>query len=313
MPKDVQRRRPKDVLLSNPYCAPLRHMYDGVEAGSASSWEHIEDAFLEAIAAFDAGLPRILAPGEAREKMSSQLSAALQNGKGDWFNNLLALLLERCAAVEGLYRRTAVPGLIIAKHNLDAVYPGDPTREPEFLLEAKMMGTPKHAISPEEKAVGRGGSRDAGKRVKELAFKAIDLKGEARRRLARSRRPLKSATGGGDLSAWLHENPPRIYFFMAVRVLGDADFAATLRWAETAAQVVDGVGVFCYEAHPFDLGAYRPRRDVPTVYELAKVLHRACQELQSLHESPPPPIPLDGDPSPALEAEALGARAADEP
>lgn len=110
------------------------------------------------------------------------------------------------------------------------------------------MGTPKHANSPGEKPVGRAGSADTNKRVKELAFKSIDLKGEAARRLAMvGQAPTAGGAGGGDLSTWLHASRPRIYFFMGVRVLSDSDFAAVVRWAETAAQVVDAVGLYCYE------------------------------------------------------------------
>jgi hypothetical protein len=199
--------------------------------------------------------------------------------------------------------RRRVPGLIIPEHNLDGVYPGDESREIEFLLEAKMMGTPKHANSPGERAIGRAGSADTNKRVKELAFKSIDLKGEAARRLTMLGRPATSGgAGGGDLSTWLHASRPRIYFFMAVRVIGDTDFAAVIRWAETAAQVVDAVGLYCYESSGPSYTDYRARTGVPTAYELERVLFRACSELRGLSTSPPPPIPSDLPPGPAVEA-----------
>jgi hypothetical protein len=163
-----------------------------------------------------------------KKRQSKELSAAIQNGKGDWFNNVLATLLENCSGIDTLYVRRRVPGLIIPEHNLDGVYPGDEAREIEFLLEAKMMGTPKHANSPGEKPVGRAGSADTNKRVKELAFKSIDLKGEAARRLTMvGISPTSGGAGGGDLSTWLHASRPRIYFFMAVRVVGDSDFAGS--------------------------------------------------------------------------------------
>lgn len=212
----IEPRKPRSVLLTNPYCGPLRSMYDEVERGSETSWNQVEDRFLAAMSQFDANLPRgFSGTDDERRQQSRSLSGALQNGKGDWFNNLLGVLLERCAEIETLYLRRQVPGLIIPTHNLDGVYPGDPTREIEFLLEAKMMGTPKHANSPNEKPVGRDGSADTKKRVAELAFKSIDLKGEASRRLTMvGRAPTGGGAGGGDLSTWLHANRPRIYFFM---------------------------------------------------------------------------------------------------
>lgn len=205
-----------------------------------------------------------------------------------------------------VHTRRRVPGLIIPEHNLDGVYPGDETREIEFLLEAKMMGTPKHVNSPGEKAAGRAGSADTNKRVKELAFKSIDLKGEAARRLTMvGLAPTSGGAGGGDLSTWLHGSRPRIYFFMGVRVLGDTDFAAVVRWAETAAQVVDAVGLYCYEPVPGSFTTYRRRAGVPTAYELERVLYRACTELQGLKTAPPPPIPHDVEPSAAAKAGSL--------
>ncbi|CAN5875897.1 hypothetical protein BH23ACT12_BH23ACT12_10480 [soil metagenome] len=297
---------PRSVLLSNPFCAPLRAMYDRMKEASATSWDQIENEFLAAISEFDRGLPQVFS-GNAAEKdlQSKQLSGALQNGKGDWFNNVLALLLERCAGIETLYVRRQVPGLIIAEHNLDGVFPGDESRAIDFLLEAKMMGTPKHANSPGQKAFGRAGSADTNKRVKELAFKSIDLKGEASRRLSHKGIAPTGGAGGGDLSTWLHTSSPRIYFFMAVRVVSDTDFAAVVRWAETAAQVVDAVGLYCYEFVPDSYTDYRRKTGIQPAYQLDRVLYRACTDLQSLKEAPPPPVIFDVPPSAAAMADEL--------
>lgn len=302
----VSPLNPKAVLLTNPYCSPLREMYARLETSSATSWNQIEGDFLAAMSEFDTGLPLAFdGDDDYKKTQSRELSAAIQNGKGDWFNNILAYLLEQCSGIETLYVRRKVPGLIIPEHNLDGVFPGDEHREIEFLLEAKMMGTPKHANSPGEKPAGRAGSADTNKRVKELAFKSIDLKGEAARRLAMVGTSPSGGAGGGDLSTWLHASRPRIYFFLAARVLGDTDFAAVVRWAETAAQVVDAVGLYCYEPTDGLHTTYRRRAGVPTAYELERVLYRACTELQGLRTAPPPPIPVDVEPGPAAFADVL--------
>jgi len=289
-------------------------MYERLTARGTTSWNQVEAEFLSAMSQFDSGLPiSFEGDDEEKKRQSKELSAAIQNGKGDWFNNVLADLLENCSGVERLYVRRRVPGLIIPEHNLDGVFPGDESREIEFLLEAKMMGTPKHANSPGEKLAGRAGSADTNKRVKELAFKSIDLKGEAARRLTMvGVSPGSGGPGGGDLSTWLHGSRPRIYFFMGVRVLGDTDFAAVVRWAETAAQVVDAVGLYCYEPVSEDFTSYRRRGGVPTAYELERVLYRACTELQGLSASLPPPIPHDIQPSAALVASELTSEANEE-
>jgi len=309
----VSPLNPKAVLLTNPYCAPLREMYDALESSSATSWNQVEDAFLGAMSAFDSGLPAAFDGEEGnKQRQSKELSAAIQNGKGDWFNNVIAYLLEQCSGIDTLYVRRNVPGLIIPKHNLDGVFPGDEHREIEFLLEAKMMGTPKHANSPGENAAGRAGSADTNKRVKELAFKSIDLKGEAARRMTMvGVSPTSGGAGGGDLSTWLHGSRPRIYFFLAARVLSETDFAAVVRWAETAAQVVDAVGLYCYEPTAGSYTTYRRRAGVPTAYELERVLYRACIELQRLRNAPPIPIPGDVPTSPAAQADELSERAQD--
>lgn len=307
MPRErIAPRQTRSTFLTNQYCLPLREMYERVSDQVVTSWNQIEDEFLSAMSDFDSGLPRSWQGDPDATANSKALSGALQNGKGDWFNDLLALLLTRCSKIETLYVRREVPGLIIPKHNLDGVYPGDPSREIEFLLEAKMMGTPKHANSPAQEEHGRAGSADTNKRVKELAFKSIDLKGEASRRLTMiGQSPTSGGAGGGDLSTWLHASRPRIYFFLAVRVLSNSDFDAVVRWAETAAQVVDAVGLYCYEPSG-SFTRYERRVGVPTAYELERVLYRACIELQRLRESPPPAIPADLPPSPATQAAELG-------
>ncbi len=216
-----------------------------------------------------------------KDAQRTSLSADIQNGKGDFFNDLIALLLENCAEIDCLYTRSAVPGLIVPEHNLDGVYPE--SGSVRFLLEAKMMVTPRHALSPKQGPGGRRGSADVGKRVKELAFKSIDLKGEYSRRMTfEGRPPSGGGSGGTDLTTWLRVNPPKIYFFLAVRVLNDSDFDATVRWAHTAQQIVDAVGLYCYEPRPGTTTDYRPRSGVPTELELERVLFRACLDLRNL-------------------------------
>jgi len=214
----------------------------------------------------------------------SELSADLQNGKGDFFNDLLALLLENCSGIDLLATRRKVPGLIVPTHNLDGVYPDEgPIR---FMLEAKMMGTPKHINSPKQKDAGRPGSADIDKRVKELAFKCIDLKGEHSRLLTIGGvSPTAGGPGGGDLTTWLRSVDPRIYFCIAVRVVSDADFERTMKWASTAQQVLDAVGVFCFESVDGSHTNYRRRDDVPADLQLERVLYKACVDLQAFSDN----------------------------
>lgn len=273
-------RRTSAVVARSPRCRPLFDMYAAAADSGAASWPQVEAGFLAAMSTFDASLAATVSSPPTDDERT-ELSADVQNGKGDFFNDLLALLLENCAEIGHLYARSGVPGLIVREHNLDGVFPA--TGRIDFLLEAKMMGTPRTALSPRQKPEGRRGSADLGKRVKELAFKSIDLKGEySRLRAAEGELPVAGGPGGGDLTTWLRGVPPRIYFFMAVRVLSDSDFKATLRWAQTAQQVVDAVGLYCFEPVAGTTTEYRRRDGIPPELELERVLHKACLELRQL-------------------------------
>jgi len=261
-------------------CEPFRAVYREAQEGSYKSWDQIEGSFLAAMSAFDTSITSSVGTQLSGEE-NSVLSADLQNGKGDFFNDLLGLILENCSGIDLLSTRRKVPGLIVPVHNLDGVYPDEGPIE--FMLEAKMMGTPKHINSPRQKAVGRPGSADIDKRVKELAFKCIDLKGEySRLRTMEGTAPVAGGPGGGDLTTWLRSVNPRIYFFLGVRVVSDADFERTLTWARTAQQVLDAVGIYCFELTDEGHTQYRRRTDVPPSLQLERVLYKACTDLQAL-------------------------------
>ena len=275
-------RRTSDVVANSPACRPLKDLYSWAEQNGATSWDQIEDRFLEAMSEFDSTLAATA--DDPGSEASKSIAKDLQNGKGDFFNDLLALALENCSGVENLYARSNVPGLIVEYHNLDGVYPR--TGDVGFLLEAKMMGTPRHALSPQQRPEGRRGSADIGKRVKELAFKSIDLKGEhSRRRTMRGEQPVAGGAGGGDLTTWLHASAPRIYFFLAARVVSDSDFRAVVRWCGAASQIVDAVGLYCYESTAGVTTRYRKRAGVPTEMALERTLYKACLDLQQIRQA----------------------------
>ena len=152
--------------------------------------------------------------------------------------------------------------------------------EQAFLL---MMGIPKHINSPRQKESGRPGSADIDKRVKVLAFKCIDLKGEfSRRQTMTGTAPRTGGPGGGDSTTWLRSVGPKIYFFIAVRVISDSDFERTLKWASTAQQVLDTVGLFCFEPIGDSFADYRKREGIPPDLQLERVLYKSCVDLQAI-------------------------------
>lgn len=131
-------------------------MYAKAVAAKPVSWDQVEDDFLRAMERFDANVTSGVA-----------VQADWQNGKGDFLNDLIALLLENCAGLDLLSRR-GIPGLIVGTHNLDITYPG--TGIAQFLLEAKALGNPKHPRNPSQKnSLGRPGSSDIPKRIRRRA------------------------------------------------------------------------------------------------------------------------------------------------
>jgi hypothetical protein len=229
----------------------------------------------------------------------------LQNGKGDFFNDLLALILENCAGVQ-LYSRGGVPGLTFPKHNLDVTFPD--TGAIQFVLEAKAVGTPKHSRSPKQRSLGRAGSADLDKRVKEIGFKTIDLKAEYARILTQSGHSPTAIAG--DLTMWLHSVKPRSYVFFTARVISDNDRDRVIQFARVAGQVSDAVGVFCFRPVSADQPTKYRIEPVPADIAIDRVLFRACQELSALKGLPPVEVPT---PSPAERAERIPLSESTEP
>jgi hypothetical protein len=269
-------------------------MYAWAEQARPKTWNEVEVQFLAAMSAFDANVASGIAD-----------IGDLQNGKGDFFNDLLSLLLENCASVD-LYSRSGVPGFIFANHNLDVTYPNEGVVK--FTLEAKAVGTPKHPLSPKQKEIGRPGSADLGKRVKEVAFKTIDLKAEHGRLMAMAG-TSPEVQPGGNLTTWLRSVRPSAYLFVAARIVSATDLRAAISFAQTAAQVQDAVGLFCFGPEtPSQLTKYK-RLDVPTSFAIDRVLYRACEDLSALKAEPP--VQIVGRPSPSADAEASAERASE--
>lgn len=262
-------RSTSNVVTTKPGCAPLKMAYEQAVGLQPKTRAEVEDTFLRGMEGFDQNV----ANGAAD-------MADLQNGKGDFFNDLLALLLENCAQVQ-LYSRAGVPGLIFPKHNLDVTFPSSGAIE--FVLEAKAVGTPKHPWNPKQKAIGRAGSADLDKRVKEIGFKAIDLKAEFARIMAQ--RGDSPTAISGDLTSWLRSVKPRSYVFFAARVISDKDRDRVFRLADQAGLVSDAVGVFCFRPIAPDQPTRYRAEAAPPHIELSRVLFRACQDLMAIKGS----------------------------
>lgn len=241
--------------------APLANALALVTARRTGSFSESEQLFLDAMWAFDLHV----ASGVADQ-------GDIQNGKGDFFNDFLSALLRECSAKD-VHTRPNVAGLSFRNHKLDIAYPS--VGPVELAVETKATGVPKHPRNPRQRhAEGRAGSADLEKRIKEAAFKNIDIKGEAARRVGR---------GGGatsDLGTWLRQSPPACFLFLACRVRDEGDLRRTQDLAQTATVWFDGVGVCCYGKNAAGAG-YEAKRVHPTL-ELDRVLSHVCTALRVL-------------------------------
>lgn len=286
MATSAKPRTTSQTVATKPGCAPLKLAYDRAVTAKPKTWDEVEEGFLRAMEEFDTNISNGLAD-----------MGDLQNGKGDFLNDLLALLLENCAGVT-LYSRGGVPGLTFPKHNLDVTYPNIGVAQ--FMLEAKAVGTPKHPGNPKEKPIGRPGSADLDKRIKEIGFKTIDLKAEYARIMAALGESPTAISG--DLTTWLHSVKPRSYVFIAARTNSDNDHARLVRLANVAGLVSDAVGVYSFSPKAATQPTRYVARPVPPHIELSRVLFRACQDLTALRTAAPLEAPT---PSPAALAEAI--------
>jgi hypothetical protein len=235
---------------TKPGRAPLVASYRAIEQAGYSTWRQAEHAFLQAMEQFDA-----LVAADVADQ------GDIQNGKGDYFNDLLALLLERCSGKD-LHTRPDVPGLSFRRHKL------------ELTIETKATGIPRHARNTKQPhAEGRAGSADLEKRIKEASFKNIDIKAEVAR--------LQGQGGGAtsNLGQWMRTAPPRCYMFIATRVRDDADLRATIGFGHTAATWFDECGLYCYGWNATHT-AYEAKALGVTSLELDRVLSNVCTALR---------------------------------
>lgn len=277
MPKQQGR-----ALRTGTACAPFRDHLTQVRKEAPSSWRSVQAGFMSAMETFD----NDVIAGQATD-------GERQNGKGDYFNDLLAVLLENAAGVD-LNRRRQVPGLIFPEHNLDVTFPvperEDPTVIAEVMVEAKMMGTPQHPGNETTQRVeGRPGAADMLKRCKEAGFKSIDLK--AAYGMAQSEAGQQQQEGiTGDLTSWLRTARPKSYLTLAVRVISETDAQAVITMADNMTRVMDGVGLFLYRPDGYKHSSLSPARyeavRVPPTLELVRVLQRVTVDLRAAAKRP---------------------------
>ncbi len=249
-------------VVSSPGRAPFVSALTEIAAGSDTSFRAIEARFLQTMAEFD----DLVIGGVAN-------SGDRNNGKGDFFNDVISLLLERGSG-KALHTRGSIPGLLFENHSLDVAYPA--TGTVLLTVETKAAGVPRHPGNPNQHVSGRPGSADLEKRIKEAAFKDIDIKGEYARTLGQ---------GGGatsDLRSWLGRTPPRNWLLLSVRVRSQTDLDKTIKFAHIASSWFDGCGLYAYGHQGWDLSKPYEAKKVPTTVELDRIMHDVSTALRSL-------------------------------
>jgi hypothetical protein len=257
-------------VVHRPGRQPFVQALTQLQGGTASTWPGIEPLYLQTLQAFD----RLVAAGRTTQ-------GDRQNGKGDFFNDVLAILLARCSNKQ-LHRRQSIPGLIFTSHSLDIAYPGGGIVE--LTVETKATGIPKHPRSPQQDPSGRAGSADLEKRIKEAAFKDIDLKGHY---------AAASGQGGGatlspgqqgklDLRRWLHSTPPRNWLLLSARVRDEADLMKTIEFAAAASRWFEGCGLYAYGHQRWARTRPYETKRVPPALRMHTVLADVCTALKNL-------------------------------
>jgi hypothetical protein len=262
---------------------PFVALIEKVAAERIERFSEIEDEFMVAMSDFDT----LQAAGE--------LTSGEYQAKGFFFNEIVARLIERCAG-QGVAQRGKRRGILMANVDVDICFPADPTTRPEVIAETKMMGTPKHPRSPKAGPLGRPGSRDLDKRVREIALNVIDLK-------------LADVEGGstpiGDIATWIQQTTPPFFGFFGIRVVSDGDRRATEGRAQLLANsYANGVGLFLYGPVDPDTDQGRVTYRVlkpPGGMTIDDAVTRICRQIRSAARK----APREAERSPAEELPPL--------
>lgn len=220
----------------------------------------------------------------------AQRLGAIYRGKGNWFAELLALLLENRTSSR-LAPRCNVVGFS-QKHQIDIAWPARQV-DPRICAETKVTGAPSFGSYP-----ARGAISDFASRRKELKFAATDLK------LYRRQQETKIDHWG----AWRENAPPRTYFLWAARLEpGKDNIDRLVREAKALVDTyLDGAGIFAWIGN--DAGTsyeHVPLPDTARVQELDDVLHRIASEIDAMLDTEKRPPPVVKAPRPVVAAEAL--------
>lgn len=203
---------------------------------------------------------------------------AFNRGKGNWFAELVCLLLAN-RTNHTIAARQKVSGFS-QQHQVDVAWPAR-GEDPLICCETKVTGAPPFGSTP-----ARGAMSDFSNRRKELKFAATDLK------LYRRQERTKIA----HWDVWRRSEPPKTYFLWAARLDDQRDKIESLvRESRILIDTyLDGAGLFAWHRSSSNEG-YEPvpLPDGERVTSLDDVLYSISSEIESLVDDrgqPPPPV-----------------------
>lgn len=216
--------------------------------------------------------------GNPKTKSESDRLAAVYRGKGNWFGQLIALLLGN-QTTHRLAPRTKVQGFS-QLHQIDVAWPDrgeEPLEDPLVCLETKVTGAPAYGSRP-----ARGAMSDWSNRRKELKFAATDLK--------LYRRQQETAIEHWDV--WRAGQMPKTYLVWAARIGTRDRIDKMVREVQALVMTyLEGAGIFAWRET--DTG----HEPVPVpasnrVSSIDDVLYRIATEIKLIAppgKEPPPP------------------------
>ena len=257
-------------------------LVDRVQTEALQQFSSIQDDWLDLMWTLDAYRKASVPPtGMAGPDSAGSRINAIYRQKGNWFAQLVALLLEN-QTTQRVAARSRVQGFSQI-HQIDVAWP-DRRVDPLICTETKVTGGPAYG---EYKA--RGAMSDWTNRRKELKFAATDLK--------LYRRGLETEIDHWDV--WRQNQPPKTYFLWAAR-LGPSDRIEKIV-AETQTLLhtyLDGAGVIAWRENSAQTGYEAvPLPPAARVRDLDDVIHRIAAEIKRMAgpgEQPPPPVQPEG-------------------
>lgn len=225
--------------------------------------------------------------------------AAVYRSKGNWYAELIALLLGNRTS-QRLAPRSRVQGFS-QLHQIDVAWPDrdtKPIQNPLVCLETKVTGAPAYSDTR-----ARGAMSDWSNRRKELKFAATDLKLWRR----------ASSTVIDHWDEWRGAEEPSCYFLWGARMTPSDRIEKMVREVQALTKTyLDGAGIFAWRETADGTG-YEPVDVITTdqsdrVSTVDDMLRRIATRISTRAPAGTPPPPVSPEQSPVNVSELMDDR-----